>query len=67
MSRPNRRAAFRQAPVFTEIERSMRVLALVCREARTPARYAELLAVAVEAGLVSEREAQWIAAEGHLT
>jgi hypothetical protein len=48
-------------------ERTQRVLALLCRAARTSREYRDLLALAAQAGLVEPRQAQWMRETGLLT
>ncbi|WP_295584496.1 hypothetical protein [uncultured Lamprocystis sp.] len=52
---------------LSPIERTQRVLALLCREARTSSAHRALLAVAVTAGLADPRQAQWMRETGLLT
>ncbi|WP_295431141.1 hypothetical protein [uncultured Thiodictyon sp.] len=51
---------------LTSTERTMRVLALLCREARASAPYRDLLAVAVGAGLADPRQVRWMREAGLL-
>lgn len=53
-----------QAQPWDESERTARALALLCRGARISPEYRELLAVAIEAGLATERQVEWIVTEG---
>jgi len=46
------------------VERNLRVLSLLAREAREKPAYRELLGVAVKAGLVEQRQERWMRAAG---
>lgn len=53
-----------QSPALDDVTRSSMVLGLLCREARTDPAHRELLALAVQGGMVSERQIGWMQDEG---
>ena len=53
--------------VFDTVTRSSMVLGLLCREARNSSEYQGLLALAVTAGLATDRQRGWMLAEGLLS
>ena len=53
--------------VLDTVTRASMVLALLCREARTSSEYQALLALAVTAGLATDRQKGWMLTEGLLS
>ncbi len=50
--------------VFDTVTRASMVLGLLCREARTDPAHRELLALAVQGGMASDRQIGWMQGEG---
>lgn len=55
-----------RSPALDDVTRSSMVLGLLCREARTDPAHRELLALAVQAGMASDRQIGWMRSAGLL-